>query len=77
MSPVFPEGTVLIVSPECDAAPGDFVVAEMPDGQLMVRQLISCGGIFHLQTQNAYIPPMPLGEGRIVGVISEAVRRIR
>lgn len=77
MCPVLPEGTVLIVSPDSDAAPGNFVVVEMPDGHLIVRQLISCNCSFHLKTLNPYIPPVPLGDGRIVGVICEAVRRLR
>ncbi|WP_297360407.1 LexA family transcriptional regulator [Thauera sp.] len=77
MEPEFAPGTILVVEPEMDAYPGDFVIAKNGDGEATFKQLVRDGADLYLKPLNARYPIKPLGHSRIVGVVREAVKRYR
>lgn len=77
MEPEFVDGTILVVEPELEANPGDYVIAKNGDGEATFKQLIRDGGDFYLKPLNDRYPIKPLGNARIIGVVREAVKRYR
>lgn len=77
MEPEFTEGSVLIVEPELDPQPGDFVIAKNADGETTFKQLTRDGGEWYLKPLNERYPIKPLGKGSIVGVVRAVERRFR
>jgi SOS-response transcriptional repressor LexA len=77
MEPEFPPGTVLIVEPELEPQPGDFVIAKNPDGETTFKQLTRDAGEWFLKPLNDRYPIKPLGSGKIVGVVRAVERRFR
>lgn len=77
MEPEFAPGTILVVEPEMDAHPGDFVIAKNGDDEATFKQLVRDGADLYLKPLNARYPIKPLGHSRIVGVVREAVKRYR
>lgn len=69
MEPTFPEGYIVIVEPDEEARPGDFVVARNGDNEATFKQLIKDGGEFFLKPLNPRYPIRPLGDSVIVGVV--------
>lgn len=77
MLPLFPPGTLLVVEPELDAQPGDYVIAKNGAGEVSFKQLVRDGGDWYLKPLNERYPIKPLGAAKIIGVVREAVQRFR
>lgn len=77
MEPEFPEGMVLIIEPELDPEPNDYVVARNGGNETTFKQLIKDGADWYLKPLNPRYPVKPLGESTIVGVLRGVVRRYR
>ena len=77
MEPEFPEGLLLIIEPELDPEPNDFVVARNGGNETTFKQLIKDGGEWYLKALNPRYPVKPLGECAIIGVLRAVGRRYR
>jgi SOS-response transcriptional repressor LexA len=77
MTPDFPEGCIIVVEPELDPLPGDFVIARNGDDEATFKQLIKDGADFYLKPLNERYPIKPLGHYHVIGVVRELVRRFR
>lgn len=77
MEPEFRAGMVLIVEPELEAHPGDFVIAKNSDGETTFKQLVRDGSDWYLKPLNERYPIKPLGNARIIGVVRAVERRFR
>lgn len=73
----FPEGSLLIVEPEMEALPGDYVIALNGDNQTTFKQLIRDGGELFLKPLNVRYPIRPLGNAEIIGVVREFTKKFR
>ena len=69
MEPGFPNGCVVIVDPEIEAKPNDYVIAMNGDNESTFKQLIKDGPDFYLRPRNPRYPIKPLGTARIIGVV--------
>lgn len=76
MEPEFAPGTILVVEPELDAYPGDYVIAKNGD-EATFKQLVRDGADLYLKPLNPRYPIKPLGSARVIGVVREAVKRYR
>ena len=77
MEPDFPEGCCIIVEPELDPHPGDFVIAKNGADSVNFKQLIRDGSDWYLKPLNPRYPLRPLEGSHIIGVVRELVRRFR
>lgn len=77
MEPEFHAGMILIIEPELDPNPGDFVVAKNGGDETTFKQLIKDGGDWYLKPLNARYPIKLLGESRIIGVLRAVEKRYR
>jgi SOS-response transcriptional repressor LexA len=77
MEPMFTEGMVLIVEPEIEAQPGDYVIAKNSDNGTTFKQLVKDGADWYLKPLNERYPIKPLGKNKIVGVVRAVERRFR
>jgi SOS-response transcriptional repressor LexA len=77
MTPDFPHGCIIVVEPELDPLPGDFVIAKNGDDEATFKQLIKDGADYYLKPLNERYPIKPLGSYRVIGVVRELVRRFR
>lgn len=77
MEPEFREGMVLIVEPELDPVPGDFVIAKNQDNETTFKQLIKDGSDWYLKPLNERYPLKPLGKARVIGVVRAVEKRFR
>lgn len=77
MEPDFREGMVLIVEPELEAQPGDFVIAKNEDDETTFKQLVKDGGDWYLKPLNERWPIKPLGKNKIIGVVRAVEKRFR
>jgi SOS-response transcriptional repressor LexA len=75
-APSFPEGFILVIEPEMDVSPGDFVVAKNGD-EATFKQLIKDGGDWYLKPLNPRYPLKPLGEAKVIGVVRQAILRFK
>lgn len=73
----FPDGSLIIVEPEMEALPGDFVIALNEANQTTFKQLIKDGGDYYLKPLNTRYPIKPLGKARVIGVVREFTKRFR
>jgi len=73
----FPEGSLLIVEPEMQAVPGDYVIALNGENQTTFKQLIRDGGELFLKPLNVRYPIRPLGNAEIIGVVREFTKKFR
>ena len=73
----FPDGSIVIVEPDLEALPGDFVVAKNEVGETTFKQLIKDGGTFYLKPLNSRYPVAPLGQSEIIGVVREFSKTFR
>jgi SOS-response transcriptional repressor LexA len=73
----FPEGSLLIVEPEMQAVPGDYVIALNSENQTTFKQLIRDGGELFLKPLNVRYPIRPLGSAEIIGVVREFTKKFR
>lgn len=76
MEPEFTEGMILIVEPEMDFSPNDFVIVKNGD-EATFKQLIKDGLDWYLKPLNPRYPIKPLGSSKIIGVVREATRRLK
>lgn len=73
----FPEGSIIVVEPEMDALPGDYVIAVNEQGETTFKQLIKDGGDLYLKPLNTRYPIKLLGQARVIGVVREFTKRFR
>lgn len=69
MEPRFTEGMLLIVEPELDAQPGDYVIVKNGGNETTFKQLVKDGSDWFLKPLNPRYPIKPLGADTIVGVV--------
>ena len=77
MEPEFSPGTILVVEPDLDANPGDYVIAKNGDDEATFKQLVKDGADLYLKPLNPRYPIKLLGHALIIGVVREAVKRYR
>ncbi len=77
MEPEFLAGMVLIVEPDLDPQPGDYVIAKNGDGETTFKQLVKDTGDWYLKPLNPRYPLKPLGENKIIGVVRAVEKRFR
>lgn len=77
MEPRFTAGMILIVEPEMEPNPGDFVIAKNGDDETTFKQLTKDGAEWFLKPLNERYPIKPLGENRIIGVVRAATHNFR
>lgn len=77
MEPEFREGMILIIEPEMDPLPGDFVVAKNGDDATTFKQLVKDGADWYLKPLNPRYPIKPLAGSRVIGVLRAVEKRYR
>lgn len=77
MEPEFHAGMILIIEPELDPNPGDFVIAKNGDEETTFKQLIKDGADWYLKPLNDRYPIKPLGNASIIGVLRAVEKRYR
>lgn len=77
MEPEFTEGMVLIIEPELDPLPGDFVIAKNGGDETTFKQLVKDGTEWYLKPLNPRYPIKALGDSRIIGVLRSVEKRYR
>lgn len=73
----FPEGSLLVVEPDMEAQPGDYVIVLNDANQTTFKQLVRDGGDLLLKPLNTRYPIKPLGKAKIIGVVREFSKRFR
>lgn len=76
MTPLFPEGAIIIIEPENDAKTGDYIIAEL-DSALIFKQLQIDGNDFYLKPLNDRYPIKPIGDAKIIGIVKEMILRFK
>jgi len=77
MTPTFPPGSVIIVEPELEARPGDFVVVRL-NGDSTFKQLTQDAGVLYLRPLNDRYPIRPMPDGsEICGVVRAVTQTFR
>lgn len=77
MEPEFMDGTIIVVEPDMEASPGDYVIARNGDQEATFKQLVRDGADLYLKPLNPRYPIKPIGDSIIIGVVREAVKRYR
>lgn len=77
MEPNFYDGMIIVVEPELDPLPNDFVIVKNGGNEATFKQLIKDGADYYLKPLNPRYPIKPLGDSRIVGVVREAIIKFR
>jgi phage repressor protein C with HTH and peptisase S24 domain len=77
MEPEFHEGMLLIVEPELEPNPNDYVIAKNGDSETTFKQLVKDGSDWFLKPINNRYPIKPLGNSTIIGVVRAVERRFR
>lgn len=77
MEPEFREGMILIIEPEMDPLPGDYVVAKNGDDATTFKQLVKDGADWYLKPLNPRYPIKPLAGSRVIGVLRAVEKRYR
>lgn len=77
MEPEFMDGMILVIEPELEPMPGDFVVAKNTDGETTFKQLTKDGGDWYLKPLNSRYPIKPLGNSQVIGVLRAVEKRYR
>lgn len=73
----FPEGSILVVEPEMEAEPGDYVIALNGANETTFKQLVKDGGDLYLKPLNTRYPIKRLDGARVIGVVREFTKRFR
>uniref|UniRef100_UPI0040397F40 LexA family protein n=1 Tax=unclassified Variovorax TaxID=663243 RepID=UPI0040397F40 len=73
----FPAGSILIVEPEMEPMPGDYVIAVNDASETTFKQLVKDGGDLYLKPLNNRYPIKPLGDAQVIGVVREFTKRFR
>lgn len=77
MEPRFPNGVLLIVEPELDPMPGDFVIAKNGSEETTFKQLVRDGADWYLKPLNDRYPIKPLAGSKVIGVVRAVEIRLR
>lgn len=78
MEPDFKEGMVIIVEPELDPLPNDFVIVKNGNEESTFKQLVKDGSDWYLKPLNDRYPIKQLtADMRIVGVVRAVEKRFR
>jgi SOS-response transcriptional repressor LexA len=77
MEPDFQAGMILIIEPDLEANPGDYVIAKNGDSETTFKQLVKDGGDWYLKPLNNRYPMKALGDSVIVGVLRAVEKRYR
>jgi SOS-response transcriptional repressor LexA len=77
MEPEFREGMLLVVEPELDPQPGDYVIAKNGSEETTFKQLTKDGPDWYLKPLNSRYPIKPLGDCSIIGVVRAVEKRFR
>lgn len=77
MEPEFRDGMIIIVEPDLEPQPGDYVIARNGAEETTFKQLIKDGGEWFLKPLNQRWPIRPLGRSKIVGVVRAVEKRFR
>jgi len=78
MEPDFKEGMVIIVEPELDPLPNDFVIVKNGNEESTFKQLVKDGPDWYLKPLNDRYPIKPLTtDMRVVGVVRAVEKRFR
>jgi SOS-response transcriptional repressor LexA len=77
MAPKFMEGTLLIVEPEMDAQPGDYVIVRNGSEEISFKQLVRDGADWFLKPLNERYPIKPLGDNEVIGVVRGVTEQFR
>lgn len=77
MEPKFEEGCVLVVEPDLEARPGDYVIAKNGENEATFKQLVRDGGEYLLKPLNPRYPIRPLGDAKIIGVVVQRLETFR
>lgn len=77
MEPEFMEGAIIIVEPDMNASPGDFVIARTPSGETTLKRLIQNGTVLYLKPPNPRYEIFPLDDSEIIGVVRGQEKRYR
>jgi SOS-response transcriptional repressor LexA len=73
----FPDGSIIVVEPELQALPGDYVIALNTENETTFKQLVKDGGELFLKPLNLRYPIRPLGSATVIGVVREFTKRFR
>ena len=73
----FPNGSIVIVEPEMEAQPGDYVIAQNDLLETTFKQLVKDGSDVYLKPLNHRYPIKPIGKMRVIGVVREFTKRFR
>lgn len=77
MAPDFPDGTLLVIEPDMEAQPGDYVIAKN-GGEATFKLFVKDGPDYYLKPLNPHYPMKPFpADGVIVGVVREMKRKFR
>jgi SOS-response transcriptional repressor LexA len=79
MEPLFNEGVIIVVEPDLDHNPGDYVIVRNGDeaSEATFKQLVRDGGDLYLKPLNGRYPIKPLGTSQIIGVVREMILKFR
>jgi SOS-response transcriptional repressor LexA len=77
MEPKFTDGMILVVEPDMEPNPGDYVIAKNGSDETTFKQLIKDGADWFLKPLNDRYPIKPLGESTIIGVVRSVELRLR
>ncbi len=76
MEPEFYEGEMIVVEPDMQFENGDFVIAKVGNDATSKR-ITRVDGDWYLKPLNSTYPTKLLGEGHVIGVVREKVKRYR
>lgn len=72
MEPTFPRGCIIIVEPDEDPMPGQYVVVRQNGNEATFKQLIQDGGMYMLRPVNDRYPIMQMQQGAVFcGVVKQ------
>lgn len=77
MEPDFRAGMILVVEPDMEPNPGDFVIARNGSEETTFKQLVKDGPDWYLKPLNDRYPIKALGDSTIVGVVRAVEKRFR
>lgn len=77
MEPDFKEGMILVVEPEMDPLPGDYVIVKNGSDETTFKQLVRDGEDWFLKPLNPRYPIKPLGNSNIIGIVRAVEKRFR
>ncbi len=66
MEPIFPAGAIIVVEPDLEAIPGNYVIVRNGGGEATFKQLVKDGEDWYLKPVNPRYPIKPLGSSHIV-----------